>query len=245
MDAATLGFSVQDFLLRSSAALYLPAGVLLCAALAGVLVHYLVAAAADADPGAGASVWARRVRRGCRGLTVVAVLCLLLGLSAGFGGIDAGALGTPLLIGGGLVLVLYARVLSVRSTGAPYPVAREKAALAVLAALIALCSFWAVGAFAQEKGRREAQRMAGNLALRPAVVLDTTERLYLQWPGVEERQLPGAGAEQRFKYRYRGLRLLTDSDHRLFLVSQDWTWRDGNVLVVPVDDRVRVAFHPG
>lgn len=212
---------------------------MLCAALVGVLTAYLVSAAT------GSPATARHIRRGCQAVMALAVPLFVLGVLAGSRVLDAGPVGTPLLLGGALLLFVYARVLAVKSTGARYPFVRERAAVAVVAALIALCSFWAVGAYAHQKGRTDARMLAGNLALRPAVIVDTPERLYLQWPGVDERALPGADTAQRFRYRYRGLRLLAQSANRMFLIPDSWTWNDGNVLILPMDANVRVAFHPG
>ncbi|MFF4338333.1 hypothetical protein ACFY00_00165 [Kitasatospora sp. NPDC001540] len=240
MDSATIGFSGQDLLLRSSAALYLPAGVLLCGALVVAGAYHL--ATRTVRSGAEGR---RAVRRACRVVALLAVPLVVLGFLAGFEVIDAGPTGTPLLLGGALLLVVLARLLAVRTTGAAYPLTGERAALGISVALIVLCSFWTVGGFAHQKGHRDAEWLARNLALRPAVVLDTTERLYLQWAGVDERALPDAGAGQKFRYRYRGLRLLAQANDRMFLIPRDWTWKEGNVLILPVDANVRIAFHPG
>ncbi|MEV6209482.1 hypothetical protein [Kitasatospora sp. NPDC051914] len=241
MDAATLGFSTQDLMLRSSPALYLPAGVLLCVGLLATVGYHL--ATRTMHSGADGR---RTVRRACRVVAAAVVVPLLaLGFLAGFEVIDGGPMGTPLLIGGALLVVVLARMVAVRAGGAPYPLAGERAALGISVALIVLCSFWAAGGFAHRKGTADARWLADNLALRPAVVLDTTERLYLQWPGVEERTLPDAGAGQRFRYRYRGVRLLAQANNRMFLIPRDWTWEDGNVLILPVDTGVRITFHPG
>ncbi|MFJ2775362.1 hypothetical protein [Kitasatospora sp. NPDC087315] len=240
VDAATLGFATQDYLLRSSAALYLPVGAVLCGALLAALAYHFATSAVRDDPGAS-----RAVRRFCRVIGLLAVPLLVLGFLAGFQTIDAGAMGTPLLLGGALLLAVLARVLAVRSAGAPYPLPGERAALGISVAIIALCSFWAAGGYAHEKGTSDAHRLAGNLALRPAVIVDTTERLYLQWQGVDERALPDPGPAQRFHYRYRGLRLLAQSNNRMFLIPYTWTWNEGNVLILPVDADVRVIFHPG
>ncbi|MFE1322808.1 hypothetical protein [Kitasatospora phosalacinea] len=240
MDSATIAFSSRDLLLRSSAALYLPAGVLLCGALLAAVAYHL--ATRTVRSGAEGR---RTVRRVCRAAVLLAVPLAVLGFLAGFEVVDAGPMGTPLLLGGALLLVVLARLLAVRTTGAAYPLTGERAALGISTALIVLCSFWTAGGFAHQKGHRDAQWLARNLALRPAVVLDTTERLYLQWPGVDERALPDPGAGQRFRYRYRGLRLLAQANDRMFLIPRDWTWERGNVLILPVDADVRIVLHPG
>ncbi|MGW1176517.1 hypothetical protein ACWD4P_22725 [Kitasatospora sp. NPDC002543] len=76
-------------------------------------------------------------------------------------------------------------------------------------------------------------------------MLDTAQRLALDWPGVRETPLPEEGAGTHFRYRYEGLRLLAQSDNRMFLIPRRWIWATGNVLVLPIDSGVRVAFHAG
>ncbi|MFF2542777.1 hypothetical protein ACFVUY_09440 [Kitasatospora sp. NPDC058063] len=235
-----IGFATQDVLLRSSPALYVPAGVALCGALVGALGYHVATRAAE-----GGTVGARTVRRACSAVAVLVVPLLLLGFLAGFEVFDAGPMGTPLLIGGGLLLAVLARLLYVRGTGAPYPLTGERAALGISVAIAVLCAFWAVGGYAQQKGTADAEQLARHLYRRPAVVLDTPERLHLGWSGVRETALPGVEPGERFRYRYEGLRLLAHSGGRMFLIPHTWTWETGNGLIVPFDETVRVAFHPG
>ncbi|MFE4970799.1 hypothetical protein ACFRAR_01625 [Kitasatospora sp. NPDC056651] len=199
-----------------------------------------VSAAARRSPGAS-----RAVRRVCVAAVLPVLVLLVLGLAAGFEVIGAGPMGTPLLIGGALLLALLARLLYVRGTGAAFPVAGERVALGVTVAILALCAYWAVGSYAQQKGRADAEEISHNLQVRPAVMLDTSERLALDWPGVRETPLPAEGAGTHFRYRYEGLRLLAQAGNRMFLIPRQWIWATGNVLVLPVDAGVRVAFHAG
>lgn len=180
-------------------------------------------------------------------LTLIAcgLLLVLVGLLCGFEVLDTGSLGTPLFLGGGLLVLLYGRLLLVKSSGGRYPVVREKAALAIVAALIVLSSFWAVNVYAQDHGRSDAAYLTDRLWLRPQVVLDTTERLYFQYPGVQETVLPEGTPQQHFRFRYRGLRLLAQSGSRMFVIPQSWTVDRGNVLIIPLDANVRVSFRPG
>jgi len=215
--------------------------VVLSVALVAVLCHstveFLVARQSDLLP---------RARRVCYALMALAPAVFLLGLLAGLNVLwRRSPMAAPLLLGGALALFVYAHLLAVRCTGAPYPLAREKAVLTTTAALIALCSFWATNSFAQLKGQSDAKHLAAHLWLRPAVVLDTTERFYLPWSGLEETSLPETTSAQHFRYRYRGMRLLAQSGDRMFLIPDDWTWRDGDVLVIPAGSGVRVAFHAG
>ncbi len=172
-------------------------------------------------------------------------MLLVLGLLAGFEVIDAGPMGTPLLLGGGLLLAVLARLMYVRGAGAAFPVAGERAALGISVAIVALCAYWAVGGYAQEKGTADAVRLSHSLHLRPAVLLDTADRLALGWPGVRETPLTDVEGGTRFRYRYQGMRLLAQAGGRMFLIPRQWTWETGNVLVLPVGADVRVAFHAG
>ncbi|MFD4657247.1 hypothetical protein ACFWP2_16650 [Kitasatospora sp. NPDC058444] len=240
IDAGTIGFATQDLLLRSSPALYVPAGVALCGALLGALGYHVATRAAG-----GGAAGTRTVRLACLALAALVVPLLVLGFLAGFEVFDAGPMGTPLLIGGGLLLAVLARMMYVRGTGAPYPLTGERAALGISVAIIVLCAFWAVGGYAQQKGTADAEQLAHHLYRRPAVVLDTSERLHLGWSGVRETVLSDVEQGARFHYRYEGLRLLAHAGGRMFLIPRTWTWETGNGLIVPFDDTVRVAFHPG
>ncbi|MFI1655405.1 hypothetical protein ACH4ZU_10925 [Streptomyces sp. NPDC020472] len=237
VDAATLGFSTQEYALRSAGALYVPAGAALTVALAGVLVYY--AARTLGDRGAPPPPWGRPV---AYAVSACGLVMFALGVLGGFAVWGAGAMDTPLLIGGGLVLVVFGRALSFKLGGADYPVARERLALALVAALVGLSCFWAVHAYAKQHGTDDARYLARRLWLRPAVTVDTAERLYFPPRQVRETPLPVAGAPQRFRYRYEGLRLLAEVNGRMFLIPEDWARTGGGVLVVPTDGAVRVAF---
>ena len=83
-------------------------------------------------------------------------------------------------------------------------------------------------------------RTARHLDRLAPVILDTRERLFLADGTVEETALPVEEGD-RFRYRYRGLRLLILGSDRLFLVPDAWSASD-STLVVPLDDSVRVQF---
>ncbi|MFI9364361.1 hypothetical protein ACIG5E_25400 [Kitasatospora sp. NPDC053057] len=187
----------------------------------------------------------RALRRVCLAAALPVAALLVLGLLAGIEAIDAGPMGTPLLLGGALLLAVMARLLFVRVTGAAFPARGERAVLGVVVAIIALCAYWAVGGYALEKGQADAVWLSRNLYLRPAILLDTRERLSVDWAGVRETPLPNVETGARYRYRYEGFRLLAQSGDRMFLIPQYWTWESGNVLVVPVGADVRVIFHPG
>lgn len=240
VDAATLGFSTQDYALRSAGALYVPAGTALTVALAGVLMYYAVCALGNRT-----APLPSRVQLFPHVLSACGLILFLLGMLGGFRVWRAGAMDTPLLLGGGLVLLMYGRVLSFKLVGADYPVARERLALALVVALVALSSFWAAHVYAKNHGFHDAEYLADHLRLRPAVTIDTTERLYFNHQQVRETILPAAAPNQEFRYRYDGLRLLAEANSRMFIIPQNWAVTDGSVLVLPTDRRIRVTFRPG
>jgi len=240
VDVATLGFSTQDYVLRSAGALYVPAGVALTVTLAGVLVYYAVR-----YMGARSALPARGIRLFPYAVSVCGVCLFLLGMLGGSGVWPAGAMDTPLLLGGGLVLGMYGRVLFFALVDANYPVARERLALTVVGALVALSSFWATHAYAKGHGYSDAKYLAHRLWLRPGVTLDTTDRLHFSDERVRETAFPVAEPRQRFRFRYEGLRLLAEANGRMFIIPESWEPTSGSVLVIPADSTVRVTFSSG
>ena len=71
------------------------------------------------------------------------------------------------------------------------------------------------------------------------MTLDSTERLHLAQ--VRETALP-AEPGQRFRYRYRDLRLPVASGDRLFLLPVGWRPGSRAVLVVQGNDSVRIQL---
>jgi hypothetical protein len=53
------------------------------------------------------------------------------------------------------------------------------------------------------------------------------------------------GPDERYPYRYSGLRLLVMSGGKYFLVPDGWTRASGAVLVIPDTPDIRVEFSPG
>ncbi|MFD6227851.1 hypothetical protein ACFWFZ_13360 [Streptomyces sp. NPDC060232] len=241
VDSATLGFSTQDYALRSASALYLPVATALLVALVGTLIYYAAVAVGkrDTPPPFAIRLFPAALAACGGGL-------FLLGMLGGFGVWGAGAMQTPLLLSAGLVVLLYSRVLSFKLAAADYPVAREKAAVALVLALVALASFWAAHEYAKSHGFDDAEYLAAHLRLRPTVTIDTTERLYIPHSQVRETILPAtAGTGQRFRFRYEGLRLLAEQKGRMFLIPENWSLSDGSVVVLPANSTVRVAFRSG
>ena len=102
--------------------------------------------------------------------------------------------------------------------------------------------FWAASEFAAAVGRGGAERFASGAGGRPDVVLYSAQRLFLNAPGVIEEPLPEQ-PEAAYRYKYRGLRLLSESKNRLFLLPAVWT--PGTVtFMIDYGPGMRIEFIP-
>lgn len=142
-------------------------------------------------------------------------------------------------LAGGALAVATALWFRARLGAAPDPTAVHSFWTPVWV-IVALGLFWATNSLAAAYGRGQAVDFASRLPAKPQVTLDSTERLYLP-PEATEYTLP-AEPGQRFRYRYRNLRLLVASDDRLFLVPATWRPRSGVVLVVQQSDSMRIQL---
>jgi hypothetical protein len=238
----TLGLSTQDLLLRSVAALYVPAGALLLLSLAGVRLYSSVA------PLMRSGEHAQTVR-------TVSLALLVLGAAA----MTRGVVGvvfpevsraepvafSALSFAFGIVAAECGRRLQ-RATRATWTSTAtsswsELTTLWLVAGLVLLSLFWATNSFAGAYGRGRAVDAASRLNELPGVILDTTDRLLVSYSGIEEAALPPEAGDQ-YRYRYRGFRLLTESNGRMFLLPEQWRRGDGATLVLPHDGSIRVQF---
>ncbi len=239
----SLGFTYQDLLLKSVGALYVPLGALLVLVLGVVWGHIWLSRA-------GTSRWGPRfLHRAALCLAGVGALVFARGVV----GVVVPSVArtewialSPVCLGLGITCLAYSRYLfgmtdPTRSLGGRRPWI-ETVGTVVVCGLVVLSLFWAANSFAAAYGRGRAVVLSARLAEQPAVVLDTADRLFVQYQGVEETRLPGT-AKQQFRYRYRGLRLLVEADGRLFLVPERWQAGDGATLVVRADDDVRLQFY--
>lgn len=238
-----LRMSTADLAIQSIAALWVPCLVTLAAV--GVVhevtvrVNRLLADAANRE----------RLHRG-------ATIALRTGIAMTvFGAISVWPFGqlsenerlaglTPFCLGAGTALAAYAVLVRRRA-----PWAGDDACARVrmigpwpwlIAGFVVLNLFWGAGSFAAAYGAGRGEWAVKKLTDSPAVILDTTERLYLNSACAVQTDLP-AEEGQRFRYRYRGLHLLTSSGGRLFLVPAAWS-KGCPVLVLPDDEAVRLQF---
>jgi hypothetical protein len=77
---------------------------------------------------------------------------------------------------------------------------------------------------------------------RPSVILDTQERLFLESDLVAETVVPGSSEGDVFRYRYRGLVLLSAGSGKLIFIPGNWNFTEGFALVLRDDDEIRVRY---
>ena len=226
----------QSIVLQSIAALYLPVGALLVLGL-GV---YVARRTIDALLNRG---WRPRVMGKAGAVAVLVGAALLVRALVGVFVPEVARTEpiamSPLSLCAGVLLVAGGvKVLRwIRIGTAPD---RPLWSTLVVGALVVLGLFWATNSVAGAYGRGRAVDFARTLPDRPAVVLDTRERLFLVSGDVEESAL-STEADAAYRYRYRQLRLLAASEGRLYLVPATWRRGAGTVVVLP-DDGVRLQF---
>ncbi|MEW2524241.1 hypothetical protein [Streptomyces sp. NPDC047071] len=115
----------------------------------------------------------------------------------------------------------------------------ERAASLVVAGVFLM---WVVALAASDLGRHDARRTSHRLVNRVAVVVLSTERLSLTGPGVVAEDL---GKGLRYRYRYSGLRLLVERDHRYYALPLGWREDRDATFVIEDDDTVRIELRPG
>jgi hypothetical protein len=223
LDVDVIGLSTQDYVMRSPQALLVPALLLALLGAAGLVLDRALRRRQLSD-------------RAAHRVGAVALLLLIAGgvLLVGYrwwGAWSGYGMAAPLLLVAGLVPLAWLW----HRTGT------RRGAVAFTLLAVATCLFWATATLAQWTGLGAAQRTARELDQLPAVVLDTTERLYLTDGIVQETRLETEEG-QEYRYRYRGLRLLVQAGDRMFLVPDRWSPGSSTLLVDLDEVRVRFRF---
>ena len=254
IDDSLLGYSTQDYLLRSMSSMLAPLVIGLLATLVGLLLHAAVMAwarrAGGSEGGAAIEGEARRpLRRVVLGIATVGLASLAVG---GAGTLvrdssDFVYVASPVSVTVGIVLVLYAANLYRKflMRGDAASAANELQGVRLLASgsvvmLLMVSLFWNVSHYAAVKGRNLAATVERLLPGQPSVVVYSAKRLYLQPPIVETRLDPENAA---YNFAYTGLKLLFRSDHKYFLRPSDPS-SEANV-VLPDGLDIRLEFYRG
>lgn len=225
IDPSTLGFSTQDYILRSADALFVPLSVIVLAALAAVAIHSLVRS------GRQQSRFRKPILQASWPCGAVGLVLLAFGIVAMFRPVPFPTyyLLAPISPGLGVLLVAYAVYLR---SGWLSPVA-----VGLIVSLVVLSGFWAASKYADALGRGRAKRLAQSLSTRPSVVVYSKDRLQL---GVPETRLDRR--DSAYSFRYTGLRLLVRSGGKYFLLPDGWSKQNGVAIVLPDTNALRLEF---
>ena len=237
-----LGFTPEDYLLRSQDGLFIP--------LAGAAVVSLVA------------LWAHRLLltrirdvENPRALRVVAPTAGLAGLALGAVALVAAIdplsfVSVPELPGlalvAGVLLLAYAvrlwriRIRRLRGERLSAPPSVIVAEWGVLFLVVSIGLFWAVGNYAIKVGVTRGQQVVQQLPTTPDLVLVSETDLNLRGPGVTELICGSEG--ESYRYQYTGLKLVLQSGDQLLVLPADWTRSSGAAIVLARTDALRLEF---
>jgi hypothetical protein len=250
IDANTLGYSTRDYVLRSIPPVIPPIGFLLLVGLVLMRVHGRLRS------------WATSRRhlllldRLALVVMVVGMALLVASVLAIAGGFDRFGAGEwidrhsflpPCGVLAGIVGVAYGA--QIRRHWSSSGLARgalpreprwvRSVKLALIFLLIAVNLFWAVGDWAGMTGEQDAKALLEGLPHDPQAVLYSKEPLGIPaGDGITVQQVEGA--EDGYRFRYGGLRYLTRSAGKYFLLSPCWSDDKGRTIVLTDDDSVRV-----
>lgn len=245
IDPSVLGYTTEDYLLRSGDALFLLLLVIALAGLAAVRGHRAVTRILHERSHKGA------IRRSIAAGQIIGIFLLVLGVVSVFRRlpISPGFLFPPFALGCGITLLAYGTYLAGerrrrsqdRTADEPDDLWLSLLSVVLVAVVVFLSVFWGTKELAAALGRGQAAELAGSLAQRPGVILYTTTDIGLAGPGIDREIIPGNGD---YHYRHEGLVLLVRSGGNYLLLPASWTPEAGTALVIRDDDRVRIEFTP-
>ena len=243
IDPSVLGFSTQDYLLRSVQPIFWPLGLLLLIGLFAGLVHGVVA-----------TIGPSRFRRA---LKVSSLVLLLLGI----GGLTIGLFSAgghpilkdrrvtlPVILGLGVLFIAYAthvllRIANgmVRRLADSLPRWLSDVSTVIVSVLVVLAIFWAIGDYALLRGWNKGERTAERrFDVFSNIVVYSSKQLYLEGPGVFETRL--SGQRSSYRYRYAGLKLLIHSGEKFILLPAGWSRTVGTLFILPESEGLRFEF---
>jgi hypothetical protein len=247
IDHTLLGLGVQDYVLRSVRPVVIPLVVALLVGLLFVWEHTMFARLASQYR------HRRTLRHVHLAIGMLGVTCLLTAVAVASSPADPDAALTMFGIPGGLALgaalLAYSihwlrqiRRLRRRSRRPATPALAGSVCMVLLGALCMVGLLWVVANYAAAAGRASAYLLARSYFNgKPAVIVYSRNQLYLNEGGsVAERRL--GDDERTYRYRYDGLRLLTRSDGKLFLVPANWSTANPVAIPLVEDPSIRIEL---
>jgi hypothetical protein len=236
VDPSVLGFSTQDYLLRSADAVFIPLSAVLIVGLAVVWAHATLWRRIHLEPRPDALRFVVPL------LVATGLVLFITGLAAVPGFFKVRALRLGLGVGAGLLSyagVVRRKLSGVSQTGI-VPSWLSSVSVTLVGLLTVVTLFAAVGDWAQALGRDRGVQLAEDVAKLPGVVVYSKERL--QIPGVTPAKV--AEADSAYRFRYSGLKLLVRSGGNYFLISAHWSWPKWPTVVLPDTKDLRFDFVP-
>ncbi|WP_212747335.1 hypothetical protein [Streptomyces montanus] len=232
LDSLAMGFSTFELVMRSLRLAAMPAlEVLALALLVPAAPRLLVALHLPERHLRRIAELGRTMAQAHLGFVAAGVVLMVL-----WRWIQPFAWSAPLLVAAGLLL---GQTRAAAPAGGPHRSAWERAVSLVVAGLFLI---WVVALIAGQLGRQDAHHDADRLVRRVAVVVLSTDPLSIAPPGPHVKDL-GRGAH--YRYRYSGLRLLVERDHRYYLLRLGWKKATDPTYVIVDDDTIRIELHPG
>jgi hypothetical protein len=222
IDQPLLGFTSQDYLMRSVGSSFRPLLVGLLVLFACLVLRRVLAEV--------------RMRHRFAGIALAHSVCATGAVLVGVG--LAGAFGSwphPEPIRAALSLAIGASLVEVTRTLAPVR-GRDLPQRALVWLTVIVGAFWATALHAQGIGTDLARGWAGNVYGRPQVTVYSTTDIGLTGNGVKH-EFTGANNG----HRYSRLRLLIYSNKKWFLLPESSTGsRPSGVIILPDNDKMRV-----
>lgn len=243
LDLSLFGYSTQDYLLLSISTLYLPLLATALFILGWLALHQRIDHALRQHSSRSALRSAGRAARTV-GLLMAASAIVTASLDRKWS-----PLIIPLILAVGAAIAAYGQWLVRAASDADPQTMRvppwHRALHALLVgSVITLALVWEVSNYAGVVGRGYAMEIARTVSTLPRATAFGTTPLGIQASGVHEERIdphPNA-AKDTSRYRTTGLRFLTRSGGRMFLVHDGWTPEHGTVIVLPDNDQIRWQF---
>lgn len=242
IDQSVLEYSTVDYLLRSADALIVPAIIILLITVACVGIHAVTASIIRREIGVG------YVQIGAVFVLLAGTASTALGVWSMFENLPFATpfLFEPFALGGGIAVSAYAFWVLRRTALGDQQMRRlpmwEKLGYVAVALLVVVALFWACSSYAGALGTGRSREYAQDLENRPSVTIYSVQSLAMG-PSVLEEKISAPGSKYGFKYS--GLRFITLSSGKYFLLPADWSRSAGVAIVLDESSEYRVEFEPG